>query len=854
LCGLPQGRWPIYVVKELMDNAVAALEEHGKRVPIVRVTVTDKYVEVGDNGPGVSDAVLEKILDFDRFGGSNRHHKLPTRGAQGNAFMTLVGIAASWKRYLEVRRPNEPSLSLEVRLDTVRQEVDIVREEIQSEPEPSSIRVPWPELPTRRGGSTYEDVEAVVRQFAWMNPHVTFFLNMRGKKLALPQRPEAAQAFPGGYDCGAVTWFTQEELAARLAADVRARPFMGTQTWLREFAFVGKVNHPANGTIANDTANMPEQAFAKFVDGLRTAAIAATSRVPSKRAPTADDPKFSPVGEERLAEFLIKELGADSESRPQYHVVTGTHGSTDGAGACIPYMVEVCLIQMPETTNVAPEPILAMNRTVLYGSPSFKDIPWREKVRGDWRKLTGDIGGLCRSYQIDHGKTPCAVVVHATCPSPGYAGYGKQQFDTSWLNAPLSECMERVTLEARRQRAGEIRRSKPTDGPVDNIRQTVFKLFPDLWSEATEDGTIPVMIRQMYYATRKVWHLHHDKDLQYATFCTYVDEYEVSVGRSLCYRDPRGTLIEPHSGRSIRLGTDEMAKFNPRKWEGHTIIFVEKEGFAHLLKAYGVTKRYDAIIIGSKGFAVEACREALQKYRKLLGDMVKIIALHDADPAGYGIGYDLSTNLPRFGDNIDVRVMDVGLTMRDARIMGLQDEPFDLSKPVWSMIKRMRREIVREPDGTRRPLMDQDAWDAFMPGMYRTDEYPNWVDKPRGRRVELNAMAPRQFIDWLEAILDDKGCKKVRPPDSIVNEVMTSSRENMVRNEVGHYMMRMLGEDAVMEVIRRLSPASVDLDGILAGKPESHWTYIVEKAARDGLDLQPILDDVIGSRLIRTRV
>ncbi|KKL63684.1 hypothetical protein LCGC14_2172630, partial [marine sediment metagenome] len=91
LCGVNQGRWPVYVVKELLDNSAAALEEHGIENPMIHVVVSKDGVEVGDSGPGIPDGILDKIMDFSKFGGSNRHHKLPTRGSQGNALATIVG-------------------------------------------------------------------------------------------------------------------------------------------------------------------------------------------------------------------------------------------------------------------------------------------------------------------------------------------------------------------------------------------------------------------------------------------------------------------------------------------------------------------------------------------------------------------------------------------------------------------------------------------------------------------------------------------------------------------------------------------------------------------------------------------
>jgi hypothetical protein len=847
LCGVSQGRWPVYVIKELLDNATAVLEEHNKSNPLVRVTITDDFIEVAENGPGIQDWVLDNILDFDRFGGSNRHHKLPTRGAQGNAIMTLVGIASAWlpAGFIEIRRPCGPSLSLEVRLNKVLQEVDIERVVISEKHEMSSIRVPIPSLPWKMRGSDFDDIISTIKQFAWMNPHVTFMVNCRGQRWNLPSQSDARPCLSGNPQCGSSMWFTEDELIERFAADVRARPDTSIKDWSGEFAFRRTRDQRFAPALPMSAWSTRGNAFMRAKVGDLASKLSVDTDVKK-----SENPKFAAVGSERLGEFLASELGADPTAGVEYHSMTGTFGQGDTA---VPYLVEVCLLQMPSRSRrAAPEPVLAMNRTVLYGSPEFKNIKYREKVKGKWVTLRKTaLGGLCRAYQIDHGKTPCAIVVHVTCPSPGYSGYGKQQFDTSWLADPMAECFERVTLQVRKQRHGEARRKQGSKKKRDTIREDMFRLIPSVYQEATENEKYPILIRQFYYAFRKEWYVQDDRVLHYGTFCAYVDEYERNVaGKLLCLRDPRGTLYEPHSGRTLRLGTADVAAFKPKRWEGHTIIFVEKENLASLMKSMKIHKRWDAIIIGSKGFAVEAIRDVIQKYKKLLGNMVKIICLHDADPAGYMIGYDLATNLPRFGENVDIQVIDCGLSIKEALEMDLQDEPYDIKRQSWSMVnKSMRKLKIKNPDGTERPLMEPEAYDAFMPAMYRGTEFPTWADKPKGRRVELNAMPPRQFMEWVEKHLEANDCRKVRPPDEVVSEKLKSSRKNLVKNEVGNYLMNLLGEDAVLEVMAEVGVPSYDLDSVLEGRPEQHWEYLVERAGKTGVELTPIIDRVLKRKL-----
>jgi hypothetical protein len=858
LCGVPQGRWPVYVIKELLDNAVAALEEHCNGTGMIKVTVSREGMYIEDSGPGIPDGALDRILDFTQFGGSNRHHKLPTRGAQGNAVMTVFGISSAWDSEIHVRRRSGPELGFRVMVNPVKQEVQVVRTEI-GDTGSSRVYVEWPSsgLPWKRGGAVEEDVLNIAKSFALFNPHITFMIRdcMNGLKVhSVPSIVDSKPCLSPLPLAGAAQWFTIDEFADRLAADVRARPDMTMYAW--ESEFLGSRPNAGNATLSiGDMVPDDRDGLKRLAERIRARCIGSGSG--------SGNTKFAPLSQERMV-TILKTVGADPSAGCEYSARVGLFAR---GKALVPYLVEVGLMQMPEKTRRAPEPILAMNRTILYGSPTFRGrdgFKWRDKVRGQWYQANGDLGAIQQAYGIQTGKYPAAVVIHVTCPSPGYSGYGKQQFDTSWLAENLSECYEEVTRPIRKQRAGESRRKNTQRvKPNFNIEQQLHRMLPEVLHVNTKGGKFPIMLRQLYYASRKdpIWDQYPNR-LQYGTFCAYVTSYENKVGHHVCLKDPRGTLIEPHSGRELRLGTDAVDKFKPRKWEGHTIIFVEKEGFAHLLKAYKVTKRYDAIIIGAKGFAVEACRTVLQKYKQLLGGMVKVVCLHDADPAGYLIGHDLATNLPRFMDDlVDVEVIDVGLTMADSIAMDLQDEPCQLIKATdgrsrfveWSKVQNMRNMMLRNPDGLRRPLLEPEAWDSFMPEMARTGsvkDKPTWIrGGMTGRRVELNAMPPELFISWLEGHLDANNCKKVRPPDEMVTEAVQTSRENLVKNEMGAMFFRMMGDDMVLDVMREVGIPAFDLDRVLQGKPEQHWAYLCERAGKSGDDVQGAVERVMKRRM-----
>ena len=97
--------------------------------------------------------------------------------------------------------------------------------------------------------------------------------------------------------------------------------------------------------------------------------------------------------------------------------------------------------------------------------------------------------------------------------------------------------------------------------------------------------------------------------------------------------------------------------------------------------------------------------------------------------------------------------------------------------------------------------------------------------------------------------LDRNGCKKVRPPDDIVNAELLNARHNKVHTEVGNMLMKILGNDIVLGIMAEIGVPSYDLDSVLAGRPEQHWQYLVQRAGQTGVDFE----QAVKRAIIKTR-
>jgi hypothetical protein len=86
----------VVVLKELVDNALDACEKADVS-PVIGIEVHGTHsggieISVSDNGPGIPTKTVESILNFDTRTSDNAAYRSPSRGAQGNALKTIIGI------------------------------------------------------------------------------------------------------------------------------------------------------------------------------------------------------------------------------------------------------------------------------------------------------------------------------------------------------------------------------------------------------------------------------------------------------------------------------------------------------------------------------------------------------------------------------------------------------------------------------------------------------------------------------------------------------------------------------------------------------------------------------------------
>jgi DNA topoisomerase VI subunit B len=92
--GQPVENFGAVVLKELVDNALDACENDSVPPEIV-IQITGESIigiSVLDNASGIAPKTVERILNFHTRTSDKAAYRIPSRGAQGNAIKTVIGI------------------------------------------------------------------------------------------------------------------------------------------------------------------------------------------------------------------------------------------------------------------------------------------------------------------------------------------------------------------------------------------------------------------------------------------------------------------------------------------------------------------------------------------------------------------------------------------------------------------------------------------------------------------------------------------------------------------------------------------------------------------------------------------
>ena len=341
--------------------------------------------------------------------------------------------------------------------------------------------------------------------------------------------------------------------------------------------------------------DLPDERFARELDPLAAAQLLSTLRL------------FVPL----VQPARLGEIGEAAYKNTFYHKVNGfTRSATS-----IPYVCEAwATCRRSEQRGAGSAQVkLLLNRTVSASQLSASSGPQGVRIQG------------CGLLHASKGKTGhYDITLSVISPYIELATDGKEP-----ALAPFGEGLVAVIEKACAKAHHAM--DKPPGSMT--IIEAAEQVMPNAYLIASANGTLPANARQIYYAARpRILALTGRKELIDSYFTqnvlpNYVDTHPDAHEWDVVF-DDRGRFIEPHTGRSVGLGTVSvreylgeraappspasiapglMATTTGPENRYRDVLFVEKEGFNALLAHALIAERFDIAITSPRECPIRHC-------------------------------------------------------------------------------------------------------------------------------------------------------------------------------------------------------------------------------------------------------
>jgi hypothetical protein len=725
---------------------------------------------------------------------------------------------------------------IQVRADQIAR-----RTVVDYQPEKLTVKNGGTAVAVERGQACLEVVRVdprflpqLVFDFSLFNPHAAFRLLTGNSETAFPAHDSAWTKW-SPRDPTSAHWYSLarfEELVASYVAagcNLFVREFVatfrgltGTQTRMQVVEAAGF----ERGTKLEDLVDSERRMIKHDALGRLLGAMRKISQPPPPE-------KLGVLGKEHFRASLPEDAADDQSFRYDKQV------GTDRSG--LPFVVEAA---SRITINERLQGLhVGLNWSVPLTNPLQQSLLPFEGIR------VHGLEGLLRQKHIDFGQDEFALALHIATPRFDFLDRGKGSADLDpvlaeavakvvsrvikeW--ASIKKSIDRDNHRAARRAEEELRRGRAKEKTV---KEAAWEVMEEAYLKASGGGKLPAKARQVMYAARgyilKVTgRASFDDDyFTQELLPQYQRDYPEETKDWDVVYDERGHLIEPHTGYEIGIGTLpargylDAAKGNsglgalelpelvfrfPTRGPKHrygSILFIEKEGFMPLLEAVHLADRYDLAIMSTKGMGSTAGRMLIER---LAPGGVRIFVVHDFDKSGFSIASILSRDTKRYQFANPPEIINFGLRLADVRRYRLESEPVFYKKgdPTANLkLNGATEEEIR----------------FLVEGQRGGDYY--------GRRVELNAFASDQFVEWLEAKLKAHKAAKVIPDARILEQSWRRACEL-------HELEQVL-KQAVPEVRRKVRarelPANLAkrIAGVFKEEPSLAWDEALDRLAKE---------------------
>ena len=484
-------------------------------------------------------------------------------------------------------------------------------------------------------------------------------------------------------------------------------------------------------------------------------------------------------------------LVGDDAFPNHYHAVERYFATIGGSSpqADIPFVVEAWAAKMSEAASDVSLRVLVNRTPVTSNISAFRSTKTKTRIGLNGCGISGWIDDVPAKGAFD-------IRVNITTPYCPITSDGKAP-DLTPFQVPIGLAVAKAIRKAQHA-APKNRKVSQKDAVLKNLDAAVEK--------ASGGGVYAFNERQIYYVVRELVKEQTGEELKAQNFSKIVTDYESETGEIPgMYREPRGSLLHPHSNKGqVALGTLMVQDYERPHWTFNKILYIEKEGFTQALQAANWPERHDCAIMSSKGFTTRAVRDLVDKLAEH-DEPVTVFCVHDADAFGTMI-YQTFQEATRARGSRKIQIVNLGLEPEEALKNGLSVE---------SGLSGDRHKAIAD---------------------YVPEEWRDWLQT---NRVELNAMTMPQFISWLDDKMIEHGDGKLIPPVDVLIEDLDHRIEQKIREAVKERILRDARfEEQVASAVEAITrPSGPELtsgiEHLFEEEQERSWRDHIEDVATD---------------------
>lgn len=348
LTGLSEDQWEYAIFKELIDNALDALDESQDRIIVIDLFSQDPEADnstltILDSGGGISESTLDSIVDFSVYASDKREYRTPTRGYQGNALKTVIAICYLQGFKLEFIHGDQ---AYHYAIDESKLNAGIVQ--FEKHVQPAEVEAGYGGVKITGVNYDLGDLEAWVNKFRACNPAVTFKVNDEVLPSLVNEHEKTGKTF--------IHWYNLSKFNQLLQAVAFKDPERTVKQFCNIFAGTQRIvsslslDHESVKSLSDD----PE-AVKSLLEQLQSLA----------KPPTPAIMKKYKSGKESLFKLLRND---DPEADYKYKMILGEYKYEE---AVIPYLLEGFLFQTGGEQQEGIKLITAVNNSVPYEEMPF---------------------------------------------------------------------------------------------------------------------------------------------------------------------------------------------------------------------------------------------------------------------------------------------------------------------------------------------------------------------------------------------------------------------------------------------------------------------------------------------------